>query len=796
MTPAARERMAGLLGRMDGGGAFSSQRSVPPEDLHIEVRGVGPLEFPVPESQATELCAVARPASFGRGTETLLDRRVRDTWEVPKSRVKIDQRRWNKALGPVLDQLRADLGLPEGNRLRARFHSLLVYARGQFFKPHLDSEKDDSMVGSLVVTLPSTFQGGALLVDHGGKRATYRRLAKNLSCVAFYADCDHEIRPVKSGHRIVLTYDLVLEGDQVDTAPPPVEPADTQALVACLDQHFTTPPAPRWQHDQRPSVPPKRLVYLLDHRYTQRSLGWARLKGDDAVRVAALRDAAARADCEVALALADVHETRECYEPERWESGYGGRRRPWEGWSPGDEDDDDSNGYGPGDYGAGAGAADYEVGELLDWDLALDHWIDAAGTAAEPVGSRVSDDEVCTSTPTRDLEPYESEYEPYMGNYGNTMDRWYRRAAVVVWPRRLTFAVRSEASPAWALDTLLATAGSGSVAEVRELASTLAPFWEDVAPADADQGFVTTLLSAALAVDDPSLASMLLRPFRVDHVGADHAPLLVDLAGQYGGEWASGLLAGWVREPARGSQQGDRRLEWALSLDSLAEALVAQGPAGQAMAATLVREMWAWTAATVERRQAVTPPSTRDRSLAELAPAILGVLVAITVIDTADLAGEAAGYLCDEGSGDVLVPCLVQVLRASDRRRPSPSLIAIFGTLAAHCRRQLEARLEHARVEGDWSIVFTGGCGCEQCRTLGAFLEDSAEHRREWPLAKPGRQHVHRTIDAEELPVRHQTRRSGRPYTLVLTKTEALFERDADERRQAAADLAWLVAEF
>ena len=33
------------------------------------------------------------------------------------------------------------------------------------------------------------------------------------------------------------------------------------------------------------------------------------------------------------------------------------------------------------------------------------------------------------------LTPYASEYEGYMGNYGNTMDRWYRRAALVVWPQ-------------------------------------------------------------------------------------------------------------------------------------------------------------------------------------------------------------------------------------------------------------------------------------------------------------------------------------------------------------------------
>jgi len=42
--------------------------------------------------------------------------------------------------------------------------------------------------------------------------------------------------------------------------------------------------------------------------------------------------------------------------------------------------------------------------------------------------------------------------------------------------------------------------------------------------------------------------------------------------------------------------------------------------------------------------------------------------------------------------------------------------------------------------------------------------------------------------------VRHQTRRKGRPYTLVLTKTEELFAREKDTRQQAVSDLAWLTS--
>jgi hypothetical protein len=38
-------------------------------------------------------------------------------------------------------------------------HAMLVYAPGQFFVEHQGSEKDDEMVGTLVVGLPSVFRG-------------------------------------------------------------------------------------------------------------------------------------------------------------------------------------------------------------------------------------------------------------------------------------------------------------------------------------------------------------------------------------------------------------------------------------------------------------------------------------------------------------------------------------------------------------------------------------------------------------------------------------------------------------
>jgi len=109
----------------------------------VEVEGLGRLRFPVSREQARRLHQLGRPARYGRGEQTLLDTRVRDTCEIRKRRLRIDARRWNRTLAPVLEALRDDLGLPEGTWLKAELHSLLVYGPGQFFVAHQDSEKGD-----------------------------------------------------------------------------------------------------------------------------------------------------------------------------------------------------------------------------------------------------------------------------------------------------------------------------------------------------------------------------------------------------------------------------------------------------------------------------------------------------------------------------------------------------------------------------------------------------------------------------------------------------------------------------
>ncbi|HET6186132.1 MAG TPA: 2OG-Fe(II) oxygenase [Trebonia sp.] len=135
--------------------------------------------------------------------------------------------------------------------------------------------------------------------------------------------------------------------------------------------------------------------------------------------------------------------------------------------------------------------------------------------------------------------------------------------------------------------------------------------------------------------------------------------------------------------------------------------------------------------------------------------------------------------------------CLLPTLRAAG---PGPS--APLQELARDCERRLTAITERpARADDDWSVPWSGGCGCELCGTLGEFLADRGERTREWPLAEARRRHVMDQISAAELPVKHEIWKFGSPHTLVLTKTDELFRREAKARKDAAASLQWLAVQ-
>ncbi len=345
-----------------------------------------------------------------------------------------------------------------------------------------------------MVILPSVYAGGVVTVEHRGQKKTFRRVesqATELSLLAFYADCHHAVSPIKRGVRVALTYQLRLR-DHSGTAPVNVGTERLEDLSAAFKAYFSTPIVNRYSRCE--SALPERFVYLLDHEYTQRSLQWTQLKNGDRARVATLASVAERLDYTFYLALAEVQETWLC-EEDSWGGRY--RRHRW-GF---DDDEQESE----------SESEEYTLIELQESSVVLSHWLGRAGHTVDGIPGTVEDDELHFTKPSRDLDPFQSEYEGYQGNYGSTLDRWYHRAAFVMWPQANPFALRAQVAPEWAVNELLSLPRMAT-AEIEKRVSALLPRWERTVDSVESVTLFANILTLAKTLESATLAHRWLVP--------------------------------------------------------------------------------------------------------------------------------------------------------------------------------------------------------------------------------------------------------------------------------------------
>jgi len=175
----------------------------------IDIDGMGRIALPILPVQAERLVAIAEAAPYGRGEETVVDREVRRTWQVDPSKVRIGGRHWDQTLAGLVADTALGLGVSEP--VTADFYKLLVYDTGSFFVDHRDTEKAPGMFATMVLVLPSTHGGGELVIKHLGREVVLDLRPEEpseIGVAAFYADCVHEVRPVKTGCRLTLVYNL------------------------------------------------------------------------------------------------------------------------------------------------------------------------------------------------------------------------------------------------------------------------------------------------------------------------------------------------------------------------------------------------------------------------------------------------------------------------------------------------------------------------------------------------------------------------------------------------------------
>lgn len=385
-----KEAVLACLKDLKGSGKFISVHTADFVFPGLHVDGVGEIAYPLPEAQARMLMQVARKAPFGKGHETIVDQNVRSAWEIDADKLSFTGERWAAFLKRLTGKVKQDLGL-EDYTIAAHLYKLLIYEKGDFFLPHKDSEKEKGMFGTLIIGLPSKHTGGELVVRFEGVEEVVSFApgsdAYSIHYAAFYADCDHEIKPLTSGYRICLVYNLVQEkrGKTIQLESIETHAAKLAGLFEKQQQHNGIKPA----------------IVLLGHQYTPENFSRDGLKLNDRPRAEALLRAAQKAGCYAKMCLVTAYL-----------SG-----------AP-----DDGGGY----YGYDEEAdEDAEMAEVYEEELYIEHWLENDLPAFSKIG--FEEDDLIASFALKEDEPVVKESTGYMGNYGPDLMHWYHYGAVMIW---------------------------------------------------------------------------------------------------------------------------------------------------------------------------------------------------------------------------------------------------------------------------------------------------------------------------------------------------------------------------
>jgi hypothetical protein len=769
MSSPVNARLDAALKKIDRPGSFCVSGSVPAVMPGLDVAGLGPIGLPLTARQAKELKGVCEQAPYGKGTETVVDKNVRRVWHLKPESFALTNPDWLPFLDETIQKVRDGLGL-ERQRLEAHLYDLLLYEPGGFFLPHRDGEKLARMVATLVIVLPSAHQGGELIVRHEGEERTIDfstpdgNLFRN-HFAAFYADCEHEIRPLREGYRLCLVYNLTLaKSKKAIAAPRSAE--HVEKIVPILRE---------WAGMDEP----RKLVVTLEHQYTQEGLTWDALKGVDAVKAKVLAEAAGRAECEAHLALLTFHESGSA----EYTGGYRGGSRYRRGYD--DEDDDE----GP-----------YEMGEVFDSELSAAHWSDSTGRRVPTGEMDVEESELVDPDALESGTPRE-EFEGYTGNAGMTLDRWYQHGAIFLWPRKRRFQITCRTGSRSASEALEMLVGqwrkaegeeaAGLRAECLEFAGIILGGWHERSHTGYSSGKPEPdkLLKSLAIVDDPRLIGTYLLQVVARDVNIEPGKALVRVCEKHGWGTFRPELEAVFRGTTRPALERNARL---------LEVLCSSSPRKKAGWSDLCESLGRTAITALVRIDGESEQYAHWRKEPN-SPILLAALTrALVATDQIDVLSQLVDHILATPEKYPLLGTHVAALTdlrpwlAKHVGRPSPPLIRWVEA----CVAQLEALTAQepqppADLRRDAPIASTRDVDAAE---LKRFLEDPREGAHRFRVEGGRRSSLEHLIRQYHLDLKTATETKGRPYTLVCTKTTASYEARLKKYRQDLEHLATIRA--
>jgi hypothetical protein len=729
-----------FLKTIKGIGSFSTSGEKKYQDPGLMVNGLGQVVFPINAIQARAVISVAEAAPFGKGSQTVMDREVRNGWQIDASLLSFQEPKWDAYLNKIVQKAAAEMGL-KGQKVTASLYKLLIYEEGGFFKTHKDSEKEPGMFGTLVIGLPSSYTGGELRVRFEEQEATFAFAEASTKgktpYAAFYSDCDHELLPVTSGYRVALVYNLLQETGTETKSTPSSQPHLTK-LMDILPRLVS-------------NIQDKPLAILLGHQYTTTNFLHSKLKLDDKPRADLLLQAAEKVGYLARLALVTHYQLGELEGADYYYNDYSYRSR--RGY---DRDEEPESG---------------EMGDVMEEYTEVKYWLEndlpTLGTLY------LNEEDMLTDLEIGVGKPSEKEEEGYTGNAGMTMEYWYHYGAVVLWPKSKHLELLEKTEIKVKLDWLRyylahwnSSTGLPASQHVPHLLTTLG---------------AEELEDRFLEEDFSVIAQALAQP-ACRQLWTSSAPDLLTAA-------FTGINAeSWIQlaqsvEPAmltpsfkKAAKSGEaKKLNHYLGI--LLSFIEVKQPELESFVLQQLEDLaQAYQQAQVSKLKKEKYDYYNDvPARIETAKAIVQKILLLSQLKEAetDWLYELLDALVSPGPRKYVNKVLVATVLADEC--PGGSL---SNWLRHACIGDLQDRTAVLpQPPENWSMaVPSSNRYRDEWEMLRSFLESTTQQFFDYSQNEAYRDHLTRIIQAQKIDLRMETIRKGRPYTLRITKTQATYE--------------------
>lgn len=252
------------------------------------------------------------------------------------------------------------------------------------------------MFATMIVVLPSEFEGGEACLSHAGSHVTYDCSKNSLhttTVMTWYADVVHEIKPLTSGYRLALSYNLM----HVSTSLRPALSDHSDFKENVRSALYS------WRQSRHKTLAPQKILYLLEHQYTQSSLRGSALKGVDDVRVSMIRQMAD--DLRFHLGLATVNLV--CHGHADDYPSYLHRLRHW------------------GESGSGPDTDNVDFQEIETEEFSIIDFVDFEGVSISKSLEADIEDEVIPGNIVEEVQMGKYSSQEYYGHKANVSNVWF-----------------------------------------------------------------------------------------------------------------------------------------------------------------------------------------------------------------------------------------------------------------------------------------------------------------------------------------------------------------------------------